>query len=214
MIFIRKLFLYFFGMFLLSLGVALSIRAGLGVSPITSVPYILSHIAAFDVGLATTMVFTVYIGIQALILRKDFKHINWLQLLVASVFGGFLTLSNSLLVFISPELYPVKLALFFLSMLLMALGVILYMSPGFMPQPPEGLVAALVKKSGIEFGRTKIYFDYFLIALSLILIFSTGIGFIGIREGTFIAAFGLGKMISVLSKRITPALDAYCSEQL
>ncbi|SHE87930.1 YczE/YyaS/YitT family protein [Alkalibacter saccharofermentans] len=211
LIVIRKLFLYFFGMFLLSLGIALSIKAGLGVSPTTSFPYVLSQVMSFDIGLATTLVFTIYIVVQAIILRDEFHHINWLQLFVASVFGGFLSFSNNLVNFISPELYAIRMALFLFSMLLMALGIIVYMSPNFLLQPPEGLVSALAQKSGWEFGKIKLYFDNFSIATTIILILFSGVGFIGIREGTFISALVFGKVISVLSKRITPILSAYCS---
>ncbi len=56
----RYLFLCI-GMFIMSLGVAFSIKADLGTSPISSVPYVVSLISPMTVGMATIIMHCVFI---------------------------------------------------------------------------------------------------------------------------------------------------------
>ena len=57
----RRIPIYLIGMFLMTIGVNLSVLSGLGVSPIDTIPYILSLILQKSLGLCSTLVFSVYI---------------------------------------------------------------------------------------------------------------------------------------------------------
>lgn len=197
---------YVLGVFLVSMGVALSIKAGLGVTPLTSFPYVLSLWLSLEVGAVTTGVFVAYVLLQAIILKKDFKNIYWMQLLIASLFGNFLSFSNGMIVDIIPYVYYQRIILLIVGISLMAIGIILYLSANLIMQPPEGLVIAVAKKTGISFCKTKIYFDNISVLMSLAVLLISGIGIVGIREGTIIASLGLGKMISLFSKKLNPLL--------
>ena len=67
---------YTLGLFSLAIGVTLSIKSQLGVSPVNSLPYVVSQVMNLELGLVTTLVFTVYVLMQILLLRKDFKIYN------------------------------------------------------------------------------------------------------------------------------------------
>lgn len=69
----RRIPIYLIGMFLMTIGVNLSVLSGLGVSPIDTIPYILSLILQKSLGLCSTLVFSVYIVLQILILRRKFQ---------------------------------------------------------------------------------------------------------------------------------------------
>ena len=71
----------------MAFGVAFSIKANLGTSPISSVPYVVSLFTPLTVGTATIMMHIVFILLQILILRKDYHLIQLMQLPVAILFG-------------------------------------------------------------------------------------------------------------------------------
>ena len=48
---IRRIALYIAGLFILALGVSLSVKSGLGVSPLNSVPYALTLVTGMDLSL-------------------------------------------------------------------------------------------------------------------------------------------------------------------
>lgn len=75
------------GLVIMSLGVALSIRADLGTSPISSVPYVASLFSPLSVGTASIVMHCVMILIQILLLRRRYDPVQLLQLPVAVIFG-------------------------------------------------------------------------------------------------------------------------------
>ena len=49
----KRIFNYIFGLFLITLGVAFSIKSGLGSTPVASIPYALNLILKWDLGITT-----------------------------------------------------------------------------------------------------------------------------------------------------------------
>ena len=87
--FILRIVVYIIGLFFLALGVAFSINSGLGVSPVNSLPYVISLITGVEIGTMVIIVFSFYILVQILVLRKDFKWINLTQIIFSTIFGYF-----------------------------------------------------------------------------------------------------------------------------
>ncbi|SFH45419.1 Uncharacterized membrane protein YczE [Tindallia magadiensis] len=206
---IKRVMIYIAGMFLLAMGVAFSIKSGLGVSPVSSFPYALSIVLDKDVGLMSALVFMFYVMVQIALLRKEFHLKNLLQVGVASMFGIFVSFSNTLLVEIYPDTYLSRIYLLLISLVLIAIGIIFYLTANLVPQPPEGMVLSIQKKTGIPFSKVKVIFDCssVFIAASLLLMVTGKIE--GLREGTLIAALGVGKLIGILSKRLRPVLISF-----
>ena len=75
------------GLAIMAFGVAFSIKASLGTSPISSVPYVVSLFAPLTVGTATIVMHCVFILLQILILRRQYHPIQLMQLPVAVLFG-------------------------------------------------------------------------------------------------------------------------------
>lgn len=80
---LRRYLLLMAGLSVMAFGVAFSIKADLGTSPISSVPYVVSLFAPLTVGTATIVMHCVFILLQILILRKDYHPIQLMQLPVA-----------------------------------------------------------------------------------------------------------------------------------
>lgn len=84
---IKKYFLLLAGFAVMAFGVAFSIKASLGTSSISSVPYVFSLFTPLTVGTATISMHCVFILLQILILRKNYHLIQLMQFPVAFFFG-------------------------------------------------------------------------------------------------------------------------------
>lgn len=197
----KKIFSYCVGMLLLAFGVTFSIKSNLGVSPINSIPYVLSLITEIDQGLLTTIVFSIFILMQTIILRKDFKIINLLQIIFSSAFGSFVTLSNNIWTFQAPTNYIMRLIILVVSMVLVALGLLFYLAADIVPMPAEGVMLAIQIKTKKEFAKIKVVFDTSVVIIASILSMILLGNLIGVREGTLIAAIGIGKILGVLKRK-------------
>lgn len=196
----KKLFLYCLGLFIIALGVSISKASNLGVSPVNSIPAVASNILNINMGICTTTIFTLFIFIQILILQKDFKLYNLFQIIPSFLFGFFVSGSNFLCDLFLPEItnYIVSIVYLLISILLVALGILFYLNAEILSLPGEGIIQAISYKSKIKLSTAKIIFDWSLIIIAtLVSLFYLG-ELNGIREGTIIAALGVGMCIRFL----------------
>ena len=75
------------GLLIVAFGVAFSILADLGTSPISCPPYVASMLCPLTVGEATIVMHCIFILIQMALLRKDYDWVQLMQLPVAFAFG-------------------------------------------------------------------------------------------------------------------------------
>lgn len=195
-IFCIRLMVYIVGLFVLALGVAVSVKSELGAAPVNCVPYALHLITGVNNGTMTICVFIGFIALQALILRRDFKIWYLLEIFCSVLFGWFVDFANFLLTALpAPQFYPLRLVFLGVSILLIAAGVFLYYSSGFIRLPGEGLIQAIADKSGLKFHNVKSLFDTSLTVISaaLSLIFLHEL--LSVREGTVITAICVGFVV-------------------
>lgn len=194
----KKIIVCLLGMFILALGIAVSTRTGLGISPLNSLSFVIGEIFGFPMGNVTMVLYCVYVLIEMFIKGKDFKAVDLVQIPVAIIFGTFVNFTKSYLTFLIPENYAVKILLTLLSAFLIALGTTIYVSANFVSQAPEGLILAIVQKYHLKFANVKNGMDITIVLLALIvsLIFAHKV--IGIREGTFITALLVGRIIALI----------------
>ena len=201
---------YCLGLFSLAMGVAVSVNSDLGVSPVNSLPYVISRIVGAQLGSCVTVVFCSYIVLQMLILRRDFQPVNLLQILFSTIFGYFVDFAKVLVGDFAIPTYFGKLAMLAMSIVLIALGILLYMEADLVPMPMEGLTACLAKKLGKPFPTMKTIVDCVVVGTGLVLCFLVLGGLDGIREGTVITAMVTGKIISLMRKPLSPLLKNIC----
>lgn len=81
---------FFVGVIINSFGVAFITKAAMGTSPISSIPYVLDLHSGLSFG-ATTFLFNILLILaQIVILKKDYKKIQLLQIIVNIVFSVFI----------------------------------------------------------------------------------------------------------------------------
>lgn len=205
---IKKIVVYSIGLLFLAVGVTISIKSDLGVSPVNSIPYVLSCITPFNQGHLIFAIFSFYVFIQIGIQKRDFKLINLFQLAFAAAFGYFVNFTNYLINFESPSNYLLRFGLLMVSIVCIAIGVTLYLRANLLPMPAEGCMIAIQGKTNHEFSKIKSFFD----TLSVIIAGILAIAFLGqlssVREGTIIAAVLVGKTIGLIQKCFASSLES------
>lgn len=192
---------YFGGLLVMTLGIAISIKSGLGVSPTSAIPYTMSIVLGMDMGLATT-VFSFFCALLEIpILRKDYKIANFLQIPVSVVFGVFMSACTMLVEGLpAVNSFAVRFVLMLISTVIIAAGVFSYVSSGFVPLPAEGVLVAIAQKTKFSFATLKLIGDVGMVVVSLAvcLIVMGQWGSIGI--GTIVSAFLVGAEMKILAK--------------
>lgn len=197
----KRLLAYFLGLFIMALGISMSVKSNLGVSPVSSIPYTITCITGLEMGKATIVFHIFWVLLQIAILRKEFKIKNLLQIAVGIVFGYFTTFSNFLFGFIpTPSNIVFRIILMLGSTVLIAAGIFLYLPSDIVPLAGEGAMMAISDKTHIKFNRIKIAFDVSMVTISLIscIIVLKSLGSVGI--GTVAAALLVGIVLGFITK--------------
>lgn len=190
------------GLFVNGLGVSFITKAGLGTSPITSIPYTLSLGFTPTVGMFT-FVFNIFLIIlQLILLRRNFQLQNLLQLPIIALFSFFIDLTMSLLGFIQPETYVLKVISLVIGCLILGFGVFMEMVANVAMLPGEATVRAVSDVFSTDFGKTKIAFDSSMTVIAAILSFIMFKHIDGVREGTIVAAILVGFIARLFKKYI------------
>ncbi len=198
---LKRYLLLLIGLSIMAFGVAFSIKASLGTSPISSVPYVISLFTPLTVGTATISMHCVFILLQILILRKNYHPIQLMQLPVAFFFGYLTDFGVWAVQGITCNTYWQQWIVCIIGILLVGLGVSLEVKAGVVVLAGEGVVLAICKVlPKVKFGYMKVGFDVTLVAIACVLsIVFTG-RLQGVREGTVAAALLVGLIAKQLGK--------------
>lgn len=188
------------GVLINSFGVALITQAALGTSPISSIPYVLSLRFPITLGEFTFILNLVYIFGQIVLLRRDFKPIQLLQIVVNIIFSAFIDVSMSLLSWLQPDHIVVKLIALILGCAILGIGISIEVAPDVLVVPGEGIVRAMTQVSGKRFGSVKVLFDCTLVAIALVLSFLFFHGLNGLGLGTVISALIIGRFVNLYNR--------------
>lgn len=199
---IKRYIFLLVGLFDNGLGVSFITKAGLGTSPITSIPYTLSLGFTPTVGMFT-LVFNIFLVIlQVILLRRNFQLQNLLQLPIIALFSFFIDLTMSLLGFMQPETYAMKIVSLIVGCLILGFGVFMEMVANVAMLPGEATVRAVSDVFSTDFGKTKIAFDSSMTVIAAILSFIMFKHLDGVREGTIVAAILVGFIARLFKKYI------------
>lgn len=193
------------GLAIMAFGVAFSIKADLGTSPISSVPSAVSYFSPLTVGTATIVMHCVFIALQILILRRRYKPVQLMQLPVAVVFGYLTDFAVWVLRDVTYSAYWQQWPLCIVGILLVALGVSFEVTAGVVVLAGEGLVLAICEVVPVRFGYMKVAFDITLVVIACVLSFAFLGRIVGVREGTAAAAVCVG----LISKQFLRPLSRF-----
>lgn len=206
---IKRYILFIIGLFFAGVGVAFTKHGELGVSPISSVPNVMSFkFPFFSIGSWLIVWNCVLIVGQILILRKEFKLYQLLQVPLSFLFGYFTDFGMWLVDRIPVDFYVSKLAMLFIGIAVLAFGIALSVIANVIMNSGEAIVKAISDKTGIEFGNVKVVFDVSCVTLSIImsLLFFGG-KIVGTREGTIISAICTGFCVKFYTRRLKTKIE-------
>ena len=223
-----KLIVYLIGLLIIAVGINVSKLSGLGISPVSSIPGVLSKSFDISLGSMVIVVYCVLVLAQLIVLRSRFRAKNILGIPVAIIFGlmvdfvgiarfkptlagidvGIKAEFDGLMMGLkAPEGYPMQLLYLAASIVIIGIGVFIYLKPKLVPMPAEGLAGAISEVSGKKFGNCKTIVDVSMIAVALILqiILLGGLdSFTGanavVREGTVLSAICVGQVVKLLNR--------------
>ena len=197
----KRIFNYIFGLFLITLGVAFSIKSDLGSAPVSSIPYAMNLIWAIEIGVATFIFHAFLVTIELLLLRRDFKPKHFLQVFVGVLFGAFTSFSVSLMYFIpSADSLWVALIMSLLSIFFIALGLFFYVPTNIVPLSVEGVTQAIAIVTKKPFSIIKVCFDVTIVASALILSYAFLGNFGSVGIGTILGAIFIGTTVKYIHK--------------
>lgn len=198
----RRALLFAFGVVVAGFGVALSTQAGLGATPISSVPWVLTTVTPLSYGTLTLLMNILFVALQFGILRKRFSPFQFLQIPATFLFGLCIDLGMWLTRPLVTDCYPLQVLMLVCGAVLLAVGIGCQIHSDYLCVPGDALVKTISAEFGVRLPRVKISFDAFLTVSALILswIFLGRIE--GVREGTFISVFLVGLFVGLALPRL------------
>jgi len=206
---IKRYLLFILCLFFMGIGVALTKHGELGVSPISSVANVVSlKFTFFSFGTWLTISNCVLLFGQLLLLRKNFKPIQLLQIPLSFLFGYFTDFGLWLVSYIPNDNYILQLLLVTSGIVVLGFGITLGVIADVILNSGEAFVKTLSDVIHKEFSNVKIAFDVSWVTLSIILslIFFNGT-LVGTREGTIISAVCTGMVVKFWRKLLQNPLD-------
>ena len=198
------------GLSIMAFGVAFSIKSDLGTSPISTLPYVTSLVTGLSVGTTTIIMNVFFVLLQILILRKNYKWFQLLQIPAAMLFGVMIDLAGFAIKSLECHSYASACAYCLIGIMLIALGIRLEVEAGLITTAGEGIVLAICKlKSNLKFGNVKICFDLSLVLTSLMVSIICLSSIQGIREGTAAAAIFVGLFTKLFKEPVKKAVSVF-----
>lgn len=186
---LRRYLFFTASLFIMSIGVALTLRSGLGSSPVSLLPYAWSMasgvqvdclglsftVPSWSVGQYTIAMNALLVFLQVILLRKAFKTKHLLQMFTGFFFGLFIDVSMWLtawFVFDTSTLgYALRVVELLVAGSILGFGIACQVRCNALLLPGEGFCVALSKVTGMDFGKAKIYNDTTLVGIGIVFCF-------------------------------------------
>ena len=198
----RRAALFAFGVATAGLGVALSTQAGLGATPISSVPWVLTRATSLSYGTLTLLLNLLFVLAQIAILRRRFAPFQLLQIPATALFGlcidGGMWLTRPLVT----TIYPLQLVLLVGGAVLLAVGIVCQVHSDFLCVPGDALVKTVAQTFKLRLSRIKTAFDATLVLAALIVSWALLRRIEGVREGTVLGVFLVGWLVGLALPRL------------
>ena len=198
----RRATLFALGVATAGLGVALSTQAGLGATPISSVPWVLTRATSLSYGTLTLLMNLLFVLAQAALLRRRFAPFQLLQIPATALFGlcidGGMWLTRPLVT----TVYPLQLAMLVVGAVLLAVGIVCQVHSDFLCVPGDALVKTVAQTFRLRLSRVKTAFDATLVLAALVVSWALLHRVEGVREGTVLGVFLVGWFVGLALPRL------------
>ena len=197
---VNRWIFYILGMLVLALGLTLNTKAGLGVSPIISIAFAVSEIWGLNFGDMTFLLYALFVLGQFVLRGKNSRLTDLLQLPLSLAFSRVLNLYSALIPYEAAEHgFGMNLLLLLAAILFTGAGAAITVNMRLVPNPGDGIVAAVAEKIGRDQGFAKNLFDVGCVAVTCVLGLLASGGIVGIGIGTVAAMIGVGRSIFMVN---------------
>ena len=193
---LRRFAIFTTGVLVCSVGVAFITRAGLGTSPISSTPFVLSLITPVSMGVYTLAFNLFFLLCEGLLIGK-FTVAQTLQVPVTLLFS--LCMDGALALIPSQYGRPWMASAVYLVIgcTIMSLGVYLEVFADIIMLPGEAFVRALSQRLSRSFGNVKVCFDSCLTLIAgAVALWAFG-RLNGVGIGTVFSALAVGQLVKL-----------------
>lgn len=206
---VKRYILFVLSLFFTAVGIAVTKKGELGVSPLSSFSNVLSYqFTEISFGTWLFLWNMMLLVLQVLILRKNFQPIQLLQIPLSVIFGAFTDVGMFIASFIHPQVYIHRLLLVVCGMVIIAFGISLAVAANVVMNSGEAFVKAISDTWNKNFGNVKVAFDVITVTVSIImslLLFDFTI--VGTREGTVISAVFTGFIVKFFNRVLKEPME-------
>lgn len=200
--FTKRIALMIISVIINGLGVAMVTVTALGTVPATSIPNVLGIAFSPTIGEFTFIMSVVQILLQIVILKKDFKLIQLLQIVPAVLISFFIDFFLKLLQSVPLDNHGAKMLMLIVGCVVLGYSIALEVYADIVYLPLDGFNMAVSIVTHKSFENIKIIVDCVMVAVAIFLSFAL-IGHLdGIREGTLIAAILAGLVVKFFSRNL------------
>ncbi|MCQ2085583.1 MAG: DUF6198 family protein [archaeon] len=190
---LRRFVLFVLSMAIRSFGMVLTIRAALGVSPLTTIPVAVELIAGISLGLTSTIKNIVQIGIQKGLYRDA---MSWgevlLQLIISFLFGFILDGVDFATKWIVADGIVAQMIVMLLGCVVMSFGVYIEVVASFTMLPADGMNRAIQYVTEWDYGYIKLGTDALVVLVAVI------ITILGLGVDSLTAVIGIGTLVAMV----------------
>ena len=217
-----RILFYVLGLFVMAFGVTFAANSNLGMSPVNSIPAVLSAITNIEMGTCVIIIFSLFIVAQILIKRRQFRLIDLTQLIFSTIFGFFVDFTNFLMGGICLPTVAGRVVMMLISLVLIAIGVSAYVATDLINMPMEGMTLAITQAvKDKTFRQVKVVVDTATVVIALVL----SLVFMGVIQlnqgitgyptslvfvGTIVSAVGVGTVMGPVQKVVLPPIRRIC----
>lgn len=200
----KRYALFIISLFTSAMGVAITKKGELGVSPISSVANVMSEKFTFlTLGNWLIIWNCVLILGQILILRKKFQWIQLIQIPLSFLFGWFTDLGMWIFSFLKPSNYVFQLLMVLVGTVVLSFGIALSVIANVVMNSGEAFVKAISDTIHKEFGNVKVVFDISCVVTAVVLsLIFFDLRIVGTREGTVISALLTGFVVKFWNRLV------------
>lgn len=193
-----RIFFYILSLLILALGLTLNTKTGLGVSPIISVSYSISQIFHMNFGNTTLVWYTVFVIAQLIIRGKNRRWYDLLQIPLSIVFTRFLNLFEKCIPW-ETDSFAANMALLIVAIICTGVGAAMSVNMRLIPNPGDGIVAAIADFIHKDMGFAKNMFDLLNICMTFVIGIISRHFLLGIGVGTVFAVIGVGRAVAAFN---------------
>ncbi len=213
----RRLIVMLVGLFILSFGIAMSKKAGLGTAPISCIPATLTDTVGWvSLGTWTILFNILLVLIEIAILGKKFPLIQFLQIPMGFCLGIMTDISMLILTNLgmTPDGYLAQWVFAIVGFAVLAFGVMMEIRASLLVVPGDGLVMVITAKlNRMPFHKVKIINDVVMTIIACIISLALVGTLTGAREGTIFSAVAIGMFLGFYRKVFGKYIDKLIGEE-